>query len=222
MANKNWDLTGSMKALAIALFLLSLSCYLRAQNPLVLHGSDTLASGEKISYTGYVSYNKLRRGTEMEITYYLFIHPEACFLQADNAAGKSRGAKLELDGTPGLITVVKQIKYEGPVKINQQEVPHCHVSIRFKIAVKAPPDQTLGMQKVSGQITWQGQNAAGVMEPQTNKFEIPIEIVEHGDRTAKYNEAYGYRPKPDLIWRIPSFPFVMAYCAVAGGPDCPD
>jgi hypothetical protein len=186
-------------------------------------GDITLASGETVSLLGVLSYNKLRRGTEIGWMYQIVIHPNACFLLVNDVAAGRQGVKLQLTPSPGLLTKeIKQAARSKSAIVNKAKVTNCSDAVQFKARIEAPPDQPLGMQKVSGQITWQARNTTGVLPAQTTQFEFPIEVVEHGDRTAEYNPYYGYRPGADLLWRIPSFPFVLMYCGVKGDPECLD
>ena len=156
----------------------------------------------------------------MEFLYELFIQPEACFLLKDDVAAGSKGIKLELGASPGLTTSLKQLSRGKAVVINDKKVPNCFDRVLIKAKVIAPEDQPLGMKKIMGRIMWQGRNAQGVMEPQTTKFEFPIEVVEHGDRTAKYNESYAYHLKVKELWLVPAAPFIVVYCIASG--NCPD
>jgi hypothetical protein len=210
-------------ALLLALLLVNSPWRAIAQSGDPIEQTVSLASGEKVSEWGLVSYNKLRRGTEMELTYSMLIRPEACFLLGDGVSAAARPLKLEITASPGLVTSAIRVSAHGrQATVNGKKVPNCSDEVLFRAKIVAPPDQPLGMHSLTGQITWQARNAKGTLPPQTTEFEFPVEVVEHGDRTAKYNESYGYRPKADLIWRLPTFPFVVIYCVATGGGDCPD
>lgn len=181
-----------------------------------------LSSGETLSKIWAVSYNKLRRGTEIEFSYELMIGRDACFLLTDDAANGTRGVKMEVTSSAGLqTTIVKKFRSYKVDAINTK-VRDCYSAVGFKTRVTAPSAQPLGTQKVNGVFTWQAASKNGVLAPHTTEFEITIEVVERDDHTAKYNESYGYRPKADLLWRIPAFPFVLIYCGATGGGDCPN
>jgi hypothetical protein len=217
----SWKQRVRIPAVFLALVLLNLHGNGTAQTADPIGPPVRLASGEQVSYWGLLSYNKLRRGTDMELTYEMFIRPDACFLLADNVASGGHALKLVITASPGLVTsAVKASAHGRQTTVNGVKVPNCSDEVRFRAKVSTQPDQPLGMNRLAGKITWQAVNATGVLPPQTTSFEFPIEIVERGDRTAKYNESYGYRAKPDLIWRIPTFPFVLIYCVASG--DCPD
>jgi hypothetical protein len=210
-------------AVLLALVLINPPWRAIAQSGDLIEQTVSLASGEKVSHWGLVSYNKLRRGTEMELTYQMFIRPAACFLLADDASADRRALKLEITASPGLVATAIRVSARGRhATVNGVKVANCSDEVQFRARIVAPPDQPLGMHRLTGEINWQAINATGTLPPQTTKFEFPVEVVEHGDRTAKYNESYGYRPKPDLVWRIPTLPFVLIYCAARGGGDCPD
>ncbi len=181
-----------------------------------------LRSGEEVSSWGAVSYDKLRRGTAIDLKYDIFIRPDACFVVIDDTSLGRRGLKLEMTGSPGLVmTVVRQSGAGKKAVVKGAKVSNCTDTAEFKVRIEAPADHPLGLQKISGRISWQAVNATGMLPVESVTFEFPMEVVERDDRTAKYNGGYSYRPSADLLWRIPSFPFVLVYCAVAGG-DCPD
>ena len=181
-----------------------------------------LASGQTVFSWGAASYNKLRRGTALEIRYALWIRPDACFALTDEPAANRTGLHIEMTVSPGLsASTLRQTDRRKLTQIKGARVSNCYEVAEFKVRVSAPAEQPLGMQRVSGRITWQAVTKDGPQVVQTSAFEFPVEVVEHDDRTARYNENYGYRAKPDLIWRIPALPFVLVYCAVMGG-DCPD
>jgi hypothetical protein len=193
-----------------------------AQQTLPVTGEIKLASGEYVSYWGVFSHSKLRRGTEMGLKYTLMIGPEACFLLAGDKAAGLKGVKVELSASPGLVaTVMKAGSKSKATLIQKVKVKNCSDTIGISAKIVAPMEQPFGMQKIGGQIRWQAMGRGGTLPPQTTSFEFSIEVVEHGDRTAKYNDYYGFRPTPDLLWRIPALPFVLVYCMVTG-PDCPD
>ena len=180
-----------------------------------------LASGETLSDWSQLSYNKLRRGTAIEMRYGLAIDPNACFFIQDDSAGHS-GLTLEITSEPAITTTLLEKKADSrQTVIDGEKVANCSKIAIFKIRLTASPDATLGLIRVRGKLTWQARNAKGALPLQNSNFEFPVEIVERGDRTAHYNESFGYRPKADLLWRIPSLPFVLTYCAIVGG-DCPD
>ncbi len=183
----------------------------------------TLSSGETVSYETVFSYNKLRRGTEMEWRYTLVIWPKGCFFLADDPAAGHRGVSLKLDGTSGLlVTIISKPGDRKTKSVDHAKMSDCSDSVVFRARIAAPPHQPLGTQTLTGQITWQAENQEGALPPQTTKFELPIEVVEHRDRTAKFNDNYGPHFKATDLWRIPALPFVLLYCGVKGDPDCPD
>jgi len=181
-----------------------------------------LPSGQTVFSWGAVSYNKLRRGTALEIRYALSIRPYACFSLADELATNRTGLHIEMTVSPGLSAIpLQQTDRHKHAEIHGAKVSECFEVAEFKVRVSAPAEQPLGLQRVSGRITWQAVTKDGPLAAQTSVFEFPVEVVEHDDRTARYNESYAYRAKPDLLWRIPALPFVLVYCAVVGG-DCPE
>lgn len=206
----------------VAVTLLSLPCTVSSQTTNLTSEPIRLASGEEVFNWAAVSYNKLRRGTAIELKYDLFIKPDACFVLLDDGPTGRRGLKLEMAGSPGLVmTDVRQTGVGKKTVIKGARISNCADTVEFKVRIEAPVDHLFGLQKISGRISWQAVNATGVLPMETMTFEFPMEVVERDDRTAKYNKAYAYRPSADLLWRIPSFPFVLVYCAVVGG-DCPD
>lgn len=181
-----------------------------------------LASGQSVYSWGAPSYNKLRRGTAVDIRYAVSIRPDACFALVDDPSKHWNGWRILTTVSPGLnATVVKQTDSRKHSQIKGVNVPNCFPVVEVTVRVQAPADQPLGMQSVSGRIQWQAITKDGPQPAQSSGFDFPLEVVEHDDRTAQYNESYGYRAKPDLLWRIPTFPFVLVYCAIAGG-ECPD
>jgi hypothetical protein len=115
-----------------------------------------LSSGETLSKIWPVSYNKLRRGTEIEFSYELMIDHEACFLLKDDPANGTRGVKMEVTSGTGLETrVIKTLK-SYKIDAIKAKVRDCYTAVGFKASVGAPPTQPLGIQKVHGVITWQG------------------------------------------------------------------
>lgn len=210
-------------AVLLALVLFSPPWRGIAQSADPIEQTVNLPSGEKVSIWGLLSYNKLRRGTQMELTYQMFIRPAACFLLHDGAAEDRRALKLEITASSGLVTTAIRVSARGrQTKVNGVKVPNCSDEVQFRAKIVAPPDQTLGMHRLTGKITWQAINATGPLPPRTTTFEFPLEVVEHGDRTAKYNESYGEHPKLALLWGIPAFPFILVYCVAWPGSDCPD
>jgi hypothetical protein len=180
-----------------------------------------LPTGETLLNWGVLSYTKLRRGTAIEMRYQLAIDPDACFYMQSDSAGHS-GLTLEVTGEPALTTTVLEKK--GAPKqsvIHGEKFANCSSLASFKIRLSTSPDAVMGLTTVRGKLTWQARNAKGDLPRQDSSFEFPLEIVEQGDRTARYNESFGYRPKADLLWRIPALPFVLTYCAIVGG-DCPE
>jgi hypothetical protein len=144
------------------------------------------------------------------------------FVVIDDASLGRRGLKLEMAVSPGLVmTDVRQTGVGKKTVIKGARISNCADTAEFNVRIEAPADHSLGLQKISGRISWQAVNATGVLPVEAKTFEFPMEVVERDDRTARYKDAYAYRPSADLLWRIPSFPFVLVYCAVVGG-DCPD
>ena len=180
-----------------------------------------LPSGETLLNWGVLSYNKLRRGTAIEMRYQLAIDRDACFYMQSDSAGHL-GLTLAVTGEPAITTTVLEKK--GAPKqsvVHGEKIANCSSLASFKIRISTPPDAIMGLMKIRGKLTWQARNARGDLSPRESTFEFPLEIVEQGDRTARYNESYGYRPKADLFWRVPALPFVLTYCAIVGG-YCPD
>lgn len=179
-----------------------------------------LACGQSVYSWGAASYNKLRRGTAVDIRYALSIRPDACFALVDDPSKRWNGWRVLTTVSPGLnATVVKQTEGRKHSQIKGVNIPNCFVEVTVR--VRAPADHPLGMQSVSGRIQWQAITKDGPQPAQSSGFDFPVEVVEHDDRTVQYNESCGYRPKPDLLWHIPALPFVLVYCAIAGG-DGPD
>ena len=121
-----------MRALAIllALILLSNANHSTAQTPQNLEPpSDAmrLPSGERVSTWGAVSYNKLRRGTALEVEYDLFIQPDACFFVGDKPSEGQQGLKIVISASPGLETaVVQQTKREKRSVIRGVKIANCN------------------------------------------------------------------------------------------------
>jgi hypothetical protein len=202
--------------------LLSLPSKVSCQTTNLTSEPIHLASGEEVFNWAALSYNKLRRGSTIELKYDMFIKPDACFVLLDDKSTGGRGLKLEMAGSPSLaMSVLQQTGRGKKAVVKGAKIPNCSDTAEFKVRIEVPADHSLGMQKIIGRISWQVINSTGLLPVQTISFALPIEVVEHDDRTAKYNESYAYRPSADLLWRLPSFPFVLVYCAVVGG-DCPD
>lgn len=181
-----------------------------------------LPSGQTVYTWGAASYNKLRRATALDIRIALSIRPDACFVLADDPLANLKALQVGTQVSSRLsATLVKQTDRGKHTEIKGERVSHCSPVVEATVRVLAPLDQPMGMQKVSIRIQWQAVTVDGASTAQSTDFEFPVEVVERDDRTAQYNESYGFRPKPDLLWRIPAFPFVLVYCVAVGG-DCPD
>jgi hypothetical protein len=190
-----------------------------AQSTLVEIKPVALKSGEVVHQWGILSYNKLRLGTEMELSYLMSINPDACFSTADDPASGRVALNLEITPEPGVGAQVKR-DVRKKTRVKGAELSDCSSDASFTVKLRADPAAPLGVNHLSGRLTWQAVNVGGPHPSEVTAFQVPIEVVEHGDRTAKYNDAYGYRPKPDLLWRVPTFPFYLAWCAITHSIEC--
>ena len=208
-------------AYLLLLLFLPLPDKVFAQIPGLKSEPEKLASGETLLHWGVLSYNKLRRGTAIDLRYQMAIDPDACFFVQNDPAGHP-ALTLEITGESAItVTVLEKDGAPKQSVIGGEKVANCSSLADFKIRLTASPDAAMGLVKVRGKLTWQARNAHGDLPIQNSTFEFPLEVVEHGDRTARYNKSFAYRPKADLLWRIPALPFVLTYCAIVGG-DCPE
>jgi hypothetical protein len=190
-----------------------------AQSGIIEIKPVVLSGGETTHQWGILSYNKLRRGTEMELSYLMSISPDACFPTEDEKSPDRVALKLEINPEPGIEAVVTR-SVRKKTQVKGQQLANCSADASFEVKLRAQEMAPLGVNHVSGRVTWQAMDASGPQPAQVTTFQVPIEIVEHGDRTAKYNEAYAYRPKADLLWRVPAFPFYLAWCVITHEIGC--
>ena len=98
----------------------------------------------------------------MEIKYALLIRPDACFVLADEPVAGLTALRLEMSVTKGLsATILQQTDRHKHADLKGAKVANCAQVAEFKVRVSAPAEQPLGMQRVSGRITWQARAGSG-------------------------------------------------------------
>lgn len=128
---------------------------------------------------------------------------------------------MQLEAPQGLTANAEKFPSEKKkLKLDGITIENCADFPEIMIKVQADAGAPRGVQKVKGRVSFQLVNEKGSEAVQQAEFEVPVEVVEANDRTAKHNQAFSYRPGADVIWRVPTFPFYLIYSAVACGGAC--
>lgn len=207
-----------LSALLIAFTLFAPIPPLHAQRYQQAISPTVLPDGTSVEHRLYLSHNKLRRGTTLEIQLVSDMR-DVCMDVAENASADRHQPRIEFIPTEGLSVTGPKFLPPPPsgVAVGSTAVQDC-IYGALSLRVKAQSALSPGRYQLRGKLSWQPITDRGPLGLQTTEIDFPLEVVEKKDTTAAFDDHYFGKDISawQHVWGTPLLPFYFLGCVFTG------